>query len=36
MQCLDVGIGIDRDGGNPHASGGPDNAARYFAAIGDQ
>ena len=36
MQCPAVGLGIDRDGGNPHTPRGADDAAGDLAAIGDQ
>ena len=36
MQRVGIGIGINRDGGNAHATGGADDAAGDFAAIGDQ
>ena len=36
MQRVAVGFGIDRDGRDPHAAGGLDDAAGDLAAIGDQ
>src|SRR5262249_10292319 len=36
MQRVFVGLGIDRDGGDPHAPRGPDDPAGDLAAIGDQ
>ena len=36
MERVAVGLGIDRDGGNPHAPGGLDDPAGDLAAIGNQ
>ena len=36
MERVAVGFGIDRDGRNPHAAGGLDDAAGDLAAIGNQ
>ena len=35
-RCAGIGIGIDRDRRNTHPSGGLDNPASNFAAIGNQ
>ena len=34
--CACVGVGIDRYRGDAHAAGGLDDAARDFAAVGDE
>ena len=36
MRCARVGVGINRDGLDPHRLGGADHAAGNFPAIGDQ
>ncbi len=36
VQCPAVGLGIDRDRGDPHPPRGADDAAGDLAAIGDQ
>ncbi len=36
VECVLVGVGIDRDGGNAHPLRGLDDPARDLAAIGDQ
>ena len=36
MQCVAVGLGINRNGGDAHSTGGFDNPAGDFAAIGNQ
>ena len=36
MQRVAVGLGIDRDGSNPHAAGGLDDPASDLAAVGNQ
>ncbi len=36
MHGVTVGLGIDRDGAQPHGAGGADHAAGDLAAVGDQ